>query len=83
MKHSYELTEEEWDALNFEQKTHYPPVFDGLCNASHSNYYLCALQDHIQRGGKIPKRVWDSLHDDYKIWLNYCHTQHDPENIMR
>lgn len=73
MKPVIEITFEEWKELTPEQKEKYPPVFDGKCDISHSNYYICALHEHVMNGGQINKRVWESLPELYKdqLWRAY------------
>jgi hypothetical protein len=64
-----EMTERQWDMLDKTIKTKYPAVLGGQCNVSHSNYYICAIMDYVQNGGKIYKAFWNHLNIDYQNTL--------------
>lgn len=73
MKPIHEMTYKEWDDLPLATKAQYPKDF---CNPNWTGYYINSLLAHIQKGGKITKKVWDSMPESYQKFLgrNYAHS---------
>ena len=68
----YKLTIREWNNLFISDKWEYPTINIGSekdptwVDPEEYPYYLWALYNHIKTGGKITKRIWDSLGKDSK-----------------
>lgn len=66
MKPIHEITYKEWEDLPLDVKAQYPRK---LCNPNWRGYYINLLLAHIQDGGKITKKIWESLPIGYQNFL--------------
>ena len=69
MRPIHEMTSAEFDALPDAERFTYPNL--GGPGPSHTNYWLCAVAQHLQHGGELSQRIWDSMHKQTAWWLRH------------
>jgi len=70
LKPVHEMTRAEFDALPDDERFKYQNL--GGPGPSHNNYWICAIVQHIQFGGKISQRIWDGLGEHEKTYLKFA-----------
>lgn len=70
MKPIHELNEKEWNKLSWGEKSMSCAGIPYLAhNFNSPDYYFYALKHRICNGSKIPRKVWESLSQEKRDWL--------------
>lgn len=64
------LTEKEFNELPEDIRHKYPSIKRSW-NPSHSNYWFLEISRYVMNGGKLNKKVWDSLHPQAQTYLKH------------